>query len=60
MIQALKVQEVYLFSYMVPQDSCYNMVPLHNYSEQLSKPPFNISIEKAHYHPSETIKGKKS
>jgi hypothetical protein len=43
---------------MVPQESCFTMLPNHNKSEpQGTISPFKIIINKKHYHPGEEMKG---
>ena len=46
------------YHYVVPQDSCYNMFPVHNVSEsQLRRAsPYRILVPKNYYHPLEEMK----
>ncbi|RNA06635.1 ferric-chelate reductase 1 [Brachionus plicatilis] len=44
------------YSYMVPEESCINIYPVHNATRQLSNPPFQIVVNKNIFHPNEIIK----
>lgn len=58
MILIMVEKHAQAYSYMVPEDSCFNMYPVHNASNQLSIPPVEIIVSKNIYHPNETINGK--
>jgi hypothetical protein len=45
------------FSFMVPQDSCFDMKPKHNTSTESTLPPYKIIPTKLNYLPLETIRG---
>lgn len=51
------VKSLMAFSFMVPQDSCFDMRPRHNNSNQLSTAPYQIIPTKLNYLPLESIKG---
>ncbi len=51
------VKSLMAFSFMVPQDSCFDMRPRHNNSNQLSIAPYQIIPTKLNYLPLESIKG---
>jgi hypothetical protein len=43
---------------MVPQESCFTMLPNHGKTEpQKNISPFKITLNKKHYHPGEKMKG---
>ncbi|CAF0719934.1 unnamed protein product [Brachionus calyciflorus] len=50
------LKKAYSYSYMVPQESCMNLYPIHNSTKQLSNPPLEIIVNKKVYHPNEIIK----
>jgi hypothetical protein len=54
---SLVIYEINGYSYMVPQESCINMYPRHNSTNQQTFSPFRIVLEKNHYHPLERLKG---
>ena len=58
MILIMVIKDAHTYGYMVPEDSCINLYPVHNASNQLSIPPVEILVSKNIYHPNETIKGK--
>ncbi len=46
------------YSHVVPQESCFTMLPNHNKSvPQRNISQFKITINKKHYHPGEEMKG---
>ncbi len=58
MVLTYNLRSVDSYSYMVPQESCFTMLPNHNKSEpQKNISPFKISLNKKHYHPGEEMKG---
>ena len=44
------------FSYMVPQESCYNLNPLHNSTQQKSESPFRIYDSQTYFQHDDEIK----
>ena len=45
------------YSYMVPQMSCYNLLPSHNSSGQVDLSPYKIHVENKYYHPNDLVRG---
>ena len=50
------LSDINAYSYMVPQESCYGMTPVHNTTKQVTPPPYHILIENKYYSPEERIK----
>ncbi len=44
------------YSYAVPQMACYNLMPAHNTSSQLSSSPYKITVATQYYHPNDQVK----
>ena len=44
------------YSYMVPQESCYDMYPKHNATHQLNASPYKILLDSVYYYPYEEFK----
>ena len=51
------IKSIESFSYMVPQDSCFDMKPKHNTSSESTLPPYKITPTKLNYLPLESIRG---
>jgi hypothetical protein len=51
------IKSIESFSFMVPQDSCFDMKPKHNTSSELTLPPYRIIPTKLNYLPLESIRG---
>ena len=57
LINLLLAGSISSYSFMVPQEACYNMLPHHNKSmPQGILPPYKITSEKTFYEPLEEIK----
>jgi hypothetical protein len=46
------------YIYVVPQESCMDMMPKHNSTPQLTQSPYSILTEKIYYNSFEKIRGK--
>jgi len=55
-VLAVLIPTVCSFSYMVPQDSCFNMNPVHNSSKQLTDSPYKIYVGSNYFHHNDEIK----
>ncbi len=45
------------YSYLVPQESCYSMIPSHNSTKEETYAPYNLIIENKYFSPFQKIKG---
>ena len=46
-----------LYSYMVPQESCFDLLPLHNSTPKLNATPYKILVKNKYFSPNEQVHG---
>ena len=46
-----------LYSYMVPQESCFDLLPLHNSTARLNATPYKIIVKNKYFRPNEQVQG---